>query len=91
MPKAVALFVAFSLAPLVFGEDIELDRTRPLLALTSTLQQRYGLLVTYEDAPRTRPVSSAASFVRAESRIFSRCGGPLRFECRHTCRIVTTH
>ena len=55
MPKVVlslaALIVAFSLPPAVFGEDFAFDRSRPLFALTSILQHRYGLLVTYEDGP----------------------------------------
>jgi hypothetical protein len=33
------------------ADQIKYDETRPLMKLTSELEQRYGYLVTYEDAP----------------------------------------
>ncbi len=58
MPKVgcsvIALLVAFSLSPVAFGEDIAFEQSRPLFGLTSELQQKYGLLVTYEDGPVDR-------------------------------------
>jgi hypothetical protein len=39
------------LLPVLLAEDVPFARPRPLLALLGPLQDGYGLLVTYEDAP----------------------------------------
>jgi hypothetical protein len=33
------------------ADEIKFDTTRPMMRLAGELQQRYGYLVTYEDAP----------------------------------------
>ena len=48
-----------------------MDNARPMMALCTELQDRYGLLIAYEDAP-TDPISDTASEVRSN-------GGAYRF------------
>jgi len=50
--RAACLISLLAVVPAVVnGADIPFNRTRPLLALCAVLRDRYGLLVTYEDAP----------------------------------------
>ena len=53
----------------VRAEDISLTQPRPLMALCAELQDKHGLLVTYEDAP-TDPITETRSESRSNGRSF---------------------
>jgi hypothetical protein len=57
-----SLLLLLGFAASLWSEDFPFTRTRPLMALCVELQDRYGLLVTYEDAP-TDPVTETSSEV----------------------------
>ena len=47
----LAALMAAELAAAPPADEIKYDMTRPMMMLTGELEQRYGYLVTYEDAP----------------------------------------
>ena len=53
----------------VLGEDLTFSRTRPLMVLCTELQDKYGLLVTYEDAPGD-PITEVNSEVHSNGVTF---------------------
>ncbi len=54
---------------IVLSEDLTFSRTRPLMALCTELQDKYGLLVTYEDAPGD-PITEVNSEIRSNGVTF---------------------
>jgi hypothetical protein len=56
-----SLFLTMGLPAFASGEDFAFAQPRPLMALCAELQEKYGLLITYEDAPydADREVDSA--------------------------------
>lgn len=54
MPKRTTfcpLLVVLGFCAIAAAEDFRFDRPRPLMALSAVLEEKYGLPVTYEDAP----------------------------------------
>lgn len=59
----------FGFSALASAEDFAFARTRPLMALCAELRDRYGLLVTYEDAPGDL-ITEVSSEVHPNGRTF---------------------